>query len=460
MKCEVKVSRDKMKASVILRDDGAGYDLTSDDILKALKESGVRYGILYEDIKKIVERAEFDKPYVVAVGKKPIHGCDGKIEIYQREVAKTKEKDRVDFREMAAKKKRRIVKKGDVIGKFIKPSPGVPGMDVYGNPVKPRPGKPAPFRIGAGISVERDGTLVAEKGGMLVARGNEIHIEDMLIIKGDVDYSTGNINFPGFVEINGDVKSGFVVKAKNDIVIRGIVEAATVISFEGSVEVMGVKGKEKGLIRAKQDVRAKFLENAHVEADNVVEVEGPITNSNVKAKEKVLLKGKKGVLVGGVTMASKIVEAEEIGSPLGVRTVVEIGIDPEIREKEKILNAQIKLDEENLNKLLFMLRDLKRLKDMKGSLPEDKEETYKKISQTIMYLKSMIDQNKKELFRIRREYSNFKKEAKIIARKILYPGVEVVMLQKRLSISNPISKAVIVIDEKKDEIVVEAYTGS
>lgn len=48
----------------------------------------------------------------------------------------------------------------------------------------------------------------------------------MLIIR------PGNIDFPGEVRIKGDVKPGFSVKAKGDILIGGVIEAATVVSFE------------------------------------------------------------------------------------------------------------------------------------------------------------------------------------------------------------------------------------
>ncbi|MCD6450101.1 MAG: DUF342 domain-containing protein [Thermotogaceae bacterium] len=460
MKYEVRVSDDKMEAYLILRDDGINYEITSDDVLKALEEAGVKYGIQYEGIKEIVEKPEFDTPYIVAIGKKPVDGEDGKLEIYHKEAQENEEKGRVDFREMAAKKSRMVVKKGDVLGKITESSPGIPGIDIYGNSVKPNPGKPVSVKIGEGILIKQDGTLVADKGGMLRVKNDEIYIEDVLVIKEDVDYSTGNINFPGFVEIHGDVKPGFVVKAKKDIQIKGIVEAATVISFEGSIELTGVKGKEKGMIKAKQDVKAKFLENAHVEAGGTVEVDGPITNSNVKAREKVILKGRKGVLVGGITMTSNLVEAEEIGSPLGVRTHIEIGIDPEIREEEKLLTTKLNLDKENLDKLLSILKGLKKLKDAKGSLPKAKEEIYKKVSQSIINLKNMMEQNNKELLKIRKEYSKTRKSAKVIARKVIHPGVEVIMFDRKISISKPVEKALLVVDEKQDSVVIRAYTGS
>ncbi len=459
MQYEVKISPDKMSATLTLRDDGVNYSVTEEEILDALKSQGVQFGILFDVIKKIVEKPEFDKPYIVAKGKPPVPGRDGKLEIKKDEGSKIKEAKRIDFKEFAAKKTRKVLREGDEIGKLIKPTDGIAGINVLGEKVEAKKGKPAPVKIGPGIKILEDGTLIADKSGLLVIKPDQIYVEELLVIKGDVDYSTGNVDFPGAVEINGDVKAGFVVKAKRDIIIKGIVEAATVISFEGSVQMLGVKGQEKGIIRAKEDVKAKFLENAHVEAGHNVEVEGPITNSVVKARNSVIVTGKKGIIVGGMITATVSVEAEEIGSNLGVKTLLEIGIDPELREKERLLVAQIKLDEENLEKLLLVMKELKKIINVRGSLPIDKQETYKKVSQTIMHLRNSIDQNRKELFRIRKLYENAKKIAKVVARKMLYPGVDVTMFQRKISINRPLKAAVLVVDEKEDKVIVKAYTG-
>ncbi len=459
MRYEVKVAPDKMSASLILRDDGVDYEVREEDILKALKDAGVSYGIMMDKIKEIVKNPIPDKPFLVAKGRLPVKGEDGRVELLKKEDGKNVDKKRVDFREFAAKKQRWVVKERDVIGKLIRPGKGIPGINVFGEKIEPKPGNPPKVRIGDGIKVEDDGTLLVTKPGMLIVKNDEIYVEDLLVIKGDVDYSTGNIDFPGTVEINGDVKPGFVVKAKKDIKIKGVVEAATVISFEGSIEVMGVKGQEKGLIRAKEDVVAKFLENAHVEAGKDIVVDGPITNTVAKAKKSIKATGRKGLIVGGVVSATVMVEADEIGSPLGVKTVVEICIDPELRERERLLLAQIKLDEENLEKLLLVMKQLKKIATQRGALPVDKQETYRKVSQTILHLKTMIDQNKKELFNIRKIYENARKVAKIIARKVIHPGVEITMFQKKLVINRPIKAALFVIDDIKDDILIKAYTG-
>ncbi len=458
MKYEVSISPDKMSAMITLRDDGVRYQITESEIMEALRRSGVRYGIIYENVRRLVEKPAFDIPMLIARGKPPVNGQDGRIEIKikRRNGVETK-RGRIDPREFASRE-RLIVREGDVVGKLIRPTNGLPGMNVMGERIEPKPGKPAKFRIGEGIKIEEDGTLVATKDGMLVVTEDEVRVEDYLFIKGDVDYSVGNIDFPGNVEINGDVKAGFVVRAKKDIKIKGIVEAATVISYEGSVSMTGVKGQEKGMIKAGKDVVAKFIENAHIEAGRDVEVNGPITNSVVKAKGMVKTSGKRGVVVGGLISVLKGMEVEELGSELGVKTIVEVGVDPDLREEEKLLTAQIELDEQNLQKLLLILKDLKKIRDsMGGKLPEDKREMHTRVTQTIIHLKSSIEANRKKLMEIRKEMEMFKKGVQVVVRKTLHAGVEITMFQRKISIDRPLYSVVLVYDEKRGEISVRAY---
>ncbi len=459
MKYEISVSPDKMAAIITLRDDGLRYQITENEIIEALRRSGVRYGIIYKNLRKLIESPAFDVPMIIARGKPPVDGQDGRLEITvkKRKNARESKLGRVDLRELASRD-RIVVKKGEVIGRLLKPTDGIPGTNVYGEKLNPKPGKPAKVRIGDGIKIEKDGTLVATKSGQLVIDGESVYISDTLTIRGDVDYSVGNIDFPGNVEISGDVKPGFVVRAAGYVKVRGIVEAATIISYEDNVELTGVKGREKGMIKAGKDVIAKFLESAHVEAGRDVEVDGPITNSVVKAKNKVLSSGKKGVIVGGMVLAGKEVEAEDIGSQIGVRTVIEIGVDPSLREEERILSAQIKLDEENLEKLLAILEDLKKQKDESGGeLPEDKRDILSKVTQTIIHLRNSIDANTKRLMVVKEKIEVSKKGAQIIVRRTLYPGTEITMFQRTITIDRMLQSVALVYNEKRGEIVVRAY---
>ena len=63
------------------------------------------------------------------------------------------------------------------------------------------------------------------------------------MIKGNVDYDYGNIDFNGSVHITGSVLPGFTVKAKGDIVVDKNVEDAY-LEAGGDINVkMGISGK-------------------------------------------------------------------------------------------------------------------------------------------------------------------------------------------------------------------------
>lgn len=293
---------------------------------------------------------------------------------------------------------------------------------------------------------------------MVTTADGTIDVNEVLNVQGDVDYSTGNIDFPGEVHIKGDVKPGFSVKAKGDVLVGGVIEAATVVSFEGSVSCLGIKGREKGMVKAKEEVQAKFIENAIVEAGKRVVVQGPITNSQIKAKEEVIAKGNKGVIVGGTISAGCYVEAEEIGSELAVGTHVEVGMEPEERERMKLLKAQLELDRENLNKLISVYKTLKELMDRnQGRLPPDKIELFRKVGQSLINLRNNVEMLEKELEEIQKNMRQKYATAKVVARKTMHPGVEVCILDKRYYNERAIQKVVILIEN--EEIRVGGYSG-
>ena len=159
-----------------------------------------------------------------------------------------------------------------------------------------------------------------------------------------------------------------------------------------------------------------------------------------------------------MVLAGKEVEAEDIGSEIGVKTVIEIGVDPSLREEERILSAQIKLDEENLEKLLAILEDLKNQKDESGGkIPEDKRDIISKVTQTIIHLRNSIDTNTKRLMVVREKIEVSKKGAQIIVRRTLYPGTEITMFQRTITIDRMLKSVALVYNEKRGEIVVRAY---
>ncbi len=462
MKVQVKVSQDALEAHMIVSAEPT-EEISKEDLLSQLKSHGVVYGIMEDAIENIVKSKIFDKPVLVAVGKKPVDGKDGQVVIIRPEQTEggqsVADKGKIDLRELPARM-RTIVRTGQIVAEIIPPTEGEEGRNVLGRVLKPKPGKPPQLKLGRNVRLIEDGRkIVAAVDGILIAAADgTIDVNEVLNVQGDVDYSTGNIDFPGEVHIKGDVKPGFTVKAKGDVAVGGVIEAATVVSFEGSVSALGIKGREKGIVKAKEEVRAKFVENAIVEAGKAVIIDGPITNSQIKAGEKVIAKGNKGVIVGGTISAGSYVEAEEIGSELGVGTHIEVGMEPEERERMKVLKAQLELDRENLNKLVAVYKTLKEIMDRnQGKLPPDKVELFRKVGQSMINLRNNIEVAERELEEIQKRIREKYTFAKVIARRVLHPGVEISIFDKRYYNDKALQKVLVVIEN--EQVRIGGYSG-
>ncbi|PLV59435.1 DUF342 domain-containing protein [Thermotoga sp. KOL6] len=442
MKVEISVSEDRMQAYVILRKERPDEPfLSKEELLNVLYSAGIRYGIKEEVIDELSTSPVFNTPVLIAKGTPPIDGEDGRIELLKKpnEEETFQGSKKVDLREIPAKQ-RLIVRRGETIARIVPPTPGKEGKDVFGNSVKPKPGKLPEYHLGYNVTV-KDNEIIATRSGILAIESNgTIHVYDTLEVD-VVDYSTGNIDFPGKVVVKGDVKPDFVVKAQEDITIKGVVEAATVISFNGSITVAGVKGRNKAFLKAKKTVKAAFIESAEVEAEEIV-VEKSIENSLIKA-HTVMVTGSKGSIRGGTTIARVKIETYQLGSPIGIKTQVEVGVDPTINEKMKLISAQISLDKENVKKLTKLLIELRKLHStLKDKFPPDKEEILKRVNNTLINLRESIQKNEQELKELNRVAEEMAKSASVIVKDVVYPGVEIIMLDKIFRVEKSITKVI------------------
>lgn len=132
-----------------------------------------------------------------------------------------------------------------------------------------------------------------------------------------------------------------------------------------------------------------------------------------------------------------------MGSPIGVKTRVEVGIDPEINEKIKLLFAQISLDRENVQKLTKLLVELRKLQGMlKDKFPPDKEALLKKVNNTLINLKDSIQKNEEELRKLKTVAEEMAKNASVVVKEVVYPGVEIVMFERVFRVEKELTKAV------------------
>ncbi|HHW40367.1 MAG TPA: DUF342 domain-containing protein [Syntrophomonadaceae bacterium] len=401
----VGISQDEMEAYLTVFPPINGNPVTREAVLKALEKEGVVFGIDYAKLDEAIQEANPNVRVVVARGKPAVDGKDAEIN-YSFPLEKTPlkpvelENGRVDYYNLNLVHN---IKEGQVLATKTPATQGEAGYTVRGNKLLPRAGRDLPIRAGKNTQLTADGmSLKATTNGHVVIQDGRINVYTTYIIPGDVDFSTGNIEYVGSVRIIGSIKSGFTVKADGDVEVGETVEGGSIIAGRNVIAKEGIRGLEKGSVVAKGSVFAKFLENAKVQAGENVIVGESIMHSNVSAGGKIIVDGRKGFLVGGICRAGEEIEAKTIGSNMATVTELEVGVDPEQRVAYNKIVAARKEIEKNLDKVEKALHLLKVLVEEGKTLPPEKESLLSKLEHTRWELKSKLEevmQAEENLFR-------------------------------------------------------------
>jgi uncharacterized protein (DUF342 family) len=110
-------------------------------------------------------------------------------------------------------------------------------------------------------------------------------------------------------------------------------------------------------------VSARFIENASVQAGNCIMVDEAVTQSELTAINQVVVgkKGsRKGHIIGGITRATLLVEATVLGSPAGIGTRIEVGVNPLLQGKLNTINEQLhhlEKQKEELDRVIAYARE-------------------------------------------------------------------------------------------------------
>ena len=371
----VLVSLDKMKVTCrfIPPSMDGGKMLTAENIISDLSFRKVKFGIDQEAILDFLNDRKYCTDYVFAVGKQPIHGRDAKIEycfnINKNLQPKRNEDGSVDYKELNTISH---IKKGDLLARLIKEDPGMPGKNVFGEEIKPRTVRTAKLQYGKNISINEDKTeIYSDVTGHANYINEKVFVSDVFSVPADVDNSVGNIEYDGSVEIKGNVKSGFTVRATGDIIIHGVVENAFVESGGQIIVKRGIQGMQRGSLRAATNVMAKYIENAKVHAGGFVEAEA-ILNSEVSATGEVRVQGKKGLINGGTIRAGKSIEVQYAGTEMGTFTTLEVGIDPEKKERYIELKKDVAKRIKDLEDMKVIIDNYAAMLKRGEILPKDK----------------------------------------------------------------------------------------
>ncbi|MDU4959880.1 MAG: FapA family protein [Sporomusaceae bacterium] len=418
---QVLVERDRMEAFVIIT-GGPGIRLaTPQEVTAKLEAAGVRYGIKEENIARACQRP--GPKTAVASGLAAVNGQDARI-VYHFSLEKNvkpveNENGSVDYKNINLFT---TVREGDLLAEKLPPIPGKAGTDVLGNVLQPKPGRDLPLPIGKNVA-EKDGKVVAAIAGQVTLINKKIHVMPLIVINGDVDFSSGNIEFSGNVTIKGSVQPGFSVKAGGDIEVQGTVSGAVVEGRNVTIR-MGIQGMFRGHLKASEHVYAKFIENSNVSADGDIHVSDAILHSRVSARRKVIVEGKRGMIVGGKISAGEEIRAKAAGNHLAIVTELEVGVTPVLREEYHLLCKDIHKVEASLDQTQKSLQILRAANP--DSLTPERREMLLKMTKAQFQLAGQAESMRSRIAEIEVELDQVR-HGRIRIADAVYPGVKIVV---------------------------------
>ncbi len=376
-------------------------DFNGEDLKQFLNDNGIVYGILEEEIESFFKQEKFEQPVLIAQGKKEVDGKVGEIKYYFDTEAKPQmdKRGNIDFKELNLIQK---IEVGDKLAEVIPPEQGVEGCTVFGKKIPPKIGVQSPLPTGKNTRPDPNNpnVLLSDIEGSIMLKGGNVEVEPVIIIKGNVDYSSGNIDFNGPVIVNGDVKSGFKIKAEGDVQVNGIMEDAVIETGGNALLKMGFIGRGEGKIIAQGNVNAKFCENENIISEGDIYISEYIMHCNIQTKGKLFVTDKTGLIVGGEIYAVKGIEAKVIGNENYTPTKLFVGVDKEFNEKLRTIKAHLAENVEHITNI-------------------EKKNTIAEIEK----LESKIDEFKKAI-------------VKIID--VVYPGTSITIYNNHITVNDPI----------------------
>lgn len=403
-RAEIWLSPDRMQAWIAVYPPASGgADILPEVIDQAVEQRKLKEGLRETALKKAKTPGGYLQLLCIAQGKPEVNGQDGRVESRVPELdARLKEDTRgkINFADLNWLVN---VDKGQQLAEIFPATEGVDGVDVLGKVVRGKNGKPAPKVNGKNTSYTEDGRfLIADGAGQLINNGGKYLVNEVLTIRGDVDYSTGNIKSNNTVVIEGNVKPNFTVESTQDVIINGTVEWATIIAGHDINVNGGVTAGPDDYLQAGNDIHCRFMENGRASCGGNAYFENLVL-CELRAEGSVYVTSGRGTVVAGSVTAMGDIRVTTIGNRSYRATEVRVGVTPKFRERLdrctndlKTTRETIKQGKANISKLVGQagnpkadaaLSSQKSLLNMATMKLEKLEAQYEKLSEMVRLTK-------------------------------------------------------------------------
>jgi len=351
---KVSISHGGCRAFVALDGPIDDTSISDEDIIHLLQSKGVVIGVKKELLSALKNNSHFNEPMLVAEGIEPVAGKDGWVEYLVNTKLTEPMEEKGGLVDLHNLHRIHNVQKGQKLALIHLPQPGTAGMSVSGTPIPLKPGKKGVVFLGSytALDPQDPNTIVATEDGNFVAMPDgKVEVQPVLTIRGDVDFSTGDIDFIGSVVITGDIKSDFSVKVKKKLEVHGNVEDANVQAGGDVIVKQGFFGRGKGMITSGGSVKVAHILNQSIICEKDITVEREAVCATLKAGGKVA--SSRAKFVGCTIEGGNEVEVLNLGNGEQTQAKVYVGQRAQLVENYKSIEKEL----EQLEKQLAEVRN-------------------------------------------------------------------------------------------------------
>lgn len=433
-----------------------GKMFSRDEIIGELVRGGVKYGLVEERLNALVNEREYCTAIELAKATLPIEGKNAKITYHFNTDLTLKPKmledGSVDFHTLDTICP---VKAGDLLAELEPAVQGRPGIDVCGKPIKPMKVNNLILRHANRIHLSEDGLkMYSDVSGHVSLVDDKVFVSDTYEVPADVDSSTGDVVCEGNVEVKGNVRTGFKIDAKGDVIVHGVVEGAEIKAGGQIVLMRGIQGMSRGKLIAQGNIISKFIESAEVVSRYGYVHSEAIMHSQVSAKTDVIVGGKKGFISGGSTRCGQLIEAKTVGSNMGTNTLLEVGIDPTVAEEYRRLEKMIpelEVEKESCVQNIVLLA--KKIKQGE-QLPVDKLLLFKQSQKRVTEIEKQIEEIDQRLD-VLQDDMEMKENGMIRVSQTAYSGCKITISGAVYYVKTELSHARFV--KERGDVKIDAY---
>jgi len=471
----IDITEDEMEAYIKIMppgENGADPDFNRLKELILSKNIEEKY-ILKSEIRKIAENPIYKEDLLIARGIPPKHGENARIDLkFDNDVKfRVNKSGRIDFKE---RNNLANVNAGNIIAEKIPATKSQHGYTIRSNLIEANEGSDIEYILGSNVEIKlQNGKeyLIATKEGeaTVIDRqvindkfiNGKISVESIYIVEKDIDLKIGNIEFLGTVIVKRDVQDGFSIKASANIEIFGNAGKCN-LKADGNIIIhKGIAGKEEGTVNCGGNFSAKFIENTKVESNGYVIATDGIINSDILCRKMVICEGKKASIIGGHITASEGIIAKNLGSSLGVETILRSGIDPIAKSKIEVLRNRLLEDTNRLYQEVMPAIATLRTKIKKEG---DKDNNNVKKVKKYIKEKSILEENLEdidiEIFEINKRLKEITSVAKIVASENAYSNTIIHLRESEYKLRSNEKKCIFYFDELANSISSKTYDKS